>query len=395
MPNYRSDDRCRGRAYLCEVVMFFAPEKLSENRSLTPEGFLLCEGVPIARTGEQRYHYSELGGSIQPAPDGSIIVYRSPEEVFRPETVASANGKPLINEHPTGLTDITPENWKDNALGVVMNARPKDSYLVADLLVTTQEGKELINRGKVELSCGYDAQYEQTDIGRGIQTNIVINHVALVVHGRCGFACSIGDGSLQDNTMSDRKFTDEDIKAHIDQNAKEHAEMTDRIAALESALKAPETTDDEALVDAAKKETGKEVDKTMDSSVLSTCFKNTVAGAEVIIPGVRTPTFDATSPIKQGMEDLGNFRRSVLDLAYTHPDTRKLMDDVLNGKKLDTRTMTHDAVTTMFDSLYALRKNLNIVPASTPNVSNSTSPRAISLASMNKANQEYWKSQSA
>ena len=50
--------------------------------------------------------------------------------------------------------------------------------------------------GKVEISLGYDAEYTEVSPGKGVQSNIVINHIALVDKGRCGSRCSIGDSFM-------------------------------------------------------------------------------------------------------------------------------------------------------------------------------------------------------
>ena len=182
---------------------FYTTQKISGRRSKTPEGFLLIEGVPLARTGMMIYGPHELG--LPGGPDGLLYIERTPEEVFRPETVASANGKDIVNDHPE--EDVTPLNYGDVSLGVLMNPRRgkgiEDEFLVGDLLVKRQEGIDLIEDGKVELSMGYDAGYVMREPGRGYQKNIIYNHVALVDKGRCGPRCSIGDRQyIQEKDMS-------------------------------------------------------------------------------------------------------------------------------------------------------------------------------------------------
>ena len=56
----------------------------------TPEGFLICHSVPIARVGAQEYLPRELGLS------GSepITVLRAEEDVFSPGTIASLRANP-------------------------------------------------------------------------------------------------------------------------------------------------------------------------------------------------------------------------------------------------------------------------------------------------------------
>jgi uncharacterized protein len=175
-------------------MKFFTSEKLGPKMEKTPEGFLLCRDVPIARTGIQLYAGGELEGVV-PGPDGIIYVEREESEVFRPETIASFNGKPLVNDHPTG--DVTPDNWSKLTVGVVLDPRrgsgADNNLLIADVLVTQEEAISDVLEGKREVSCGYAAQYFQSEPGKAFQRNILGNHVALVEKARCGAICSIAD----------------------------------------------------------------------------------------------------------------------------------------------------------------------------------------------------------
>lgn len=176
-------------------MKFFASEKIGSNRKMTPEGYMLIEGTPIARIGIQKYLPEELRNKIAPNADGYVDILRTPEEVFSPISIASYNGKPFVNEHPDNLIDAG--SWRGLALGVIMNPRRGEGeysdHLVADLMIYDEGAIMLVNSGKVELSCGYSAEYIETGVGTGEQTNIVGNHLALVGEGRCGPSCAIGD----------------------------------------------------------------------------------------------------------------------------------------------------------------------------------------------------------
>ena len=74
-------------------------DKLSERIAKTPEGFLICQDVPISRTGYQEYLAKEL--MDDPINGDKIIpVYRPAKEVFDIRSLASFEGKPVTNEHP-------------------------------------------------------------------------------------------------------------------------------------------------------------------------------------------------------------------------------------------------------------------------------------------------------
>lgn len=171
---------------------------------MTPEGFLVCYDVAIARTGSQKYGPGET--PIKPGPEGIVVIHRESREVFADATIASFHGKPLVNDHPR--EDVTPDNWKHLAIGTVINPRRGDEgLLIADVIVTDKYGITLVTSGKVEVSCGYDADYEETAPGEGRQLNIIGNHLALVDRGRCGPRCAIGDSTTPELEMAEPKMS--------------------------------------------------------------------------------------------------------------------------------------------------------------------------------------------
>src|SRR5271166_2221013 len=178
------------------MAKFYTPTKLSENIRETPEGFLLCLNVPIARTGWMEYGEGET--PLDLGEDGKVHIYRSAEEVFRPQTIASFEGKDITIKHPEDF--VTPENWSALSKGAAQNVRRAsepdedgEESLLADLLIKESFTIKLVKAGLREVSCGYEAEYEQTDKGKGIQTNIVGNHIALVEQGRAESSYAISD----------------------------------------------------------------------------------------------------------------------------------------------------------------------------------------------------------
>ena len=178
-----------------EKLRFYTIETISQNRSKTPEGYLLCEEATLSRTGTMLYKSDEV--PVAPGSDGLVTVVRYETDVFKPEAIASANGKSVCNNHPAEGQDITPENWRALEVGVILHPRrgtgEKKDCLVADLLIKDQEAIKLVESGKVQLSCGYDAEYEELKPGYAKQYDIIINHVAIVENGRCGPRCAIMD----------------------------------------------------------------------------------------------------------------------------------------------------------------------------------------------------------
>jgi hypothetical protein len=169
-------------------------EQIGPKRFKTPQGYLLCVGVPIARTGTMMYGSGEI--PVEAGDDGLIWITRDADALFDDETIASFNGMPVTDEHPPG-NDVNPENWEKFCKGMTFNARrgegDDEDVILADLLITNKQLIEEVENGKREVSAGYDANYEQLDKGVGRQSSIIGNHVALVEKGRCGPRCAIGD----------------------------------------------------------------------------------------------------------------------------------------------------------------------------------------------------------
>lgn len=172
---------------------FYTSSKLSEHIQETPEGFLVCYDVPIARTGEYKYKSTEV--PIEGAKDGIVSIQRDENEVFSEEAIKSFEGKPVTIEHPNDF--VTPINWKGLAHGVIQNVRrglgEMKDLLLADLCLMTEDAIKLVKAGLRQVSCGYDAKYEQLAPGIGKQVGIVGNHLALVAKGRAGNRCAIMD----------------------------------------------------------------------------------------------------------------------------------------------------------------------------------------------------------
>lgn len=190
-----------------QQVAIHTSEQLSPNMSKTPNGNLLCKGVPIARTGWMIYGPGETPIKVHPETKYARV-HRGEEDLFSPETMGSFMGAAVTDEHPDD--DVTPENWKDLSYGFSTTNvyRGEGEYhdcLMADLIITDEDLIKSVLDGKREVSCGYDADYEQTADGEGRQFNIIGNHIALVEKGRCGPRCAIGDQAfLKEDDMKTR-----------------------------------------------------------------------------------------------------------------------------------------------------------------------------------------------
>ncbi|BBR60353.1 DUF2213 domain-containing protein [Klebsiella sp. WP4-W18-ESBL-05] len=189
-------------------MKYFFYTQLGETRYRLADGSLLCKDVPVARTGTQLYSAADLP-NLEPDKHGEIVVTRSPEQVFHPATLASFEGMSITILHPEdedgNVRLVNPQNWKELANGHLQNIRrgtgEQSDLMLADLIVKDENAIQLIEDGLRQVSCGYDAEYEQTEPGKAEQVDITGNHVALVPKGRAGNRCAIGDR----DTMANQK----------------------------------------------------------------------------------------------------------------------------------------------------------------------------------------------
>lgn len=194
---------------------FFVAGAIGEHRHMTPEGFLICTGVPIARTGNYEYRAAEgQSPGITPSDDGTIISRRDPDEVFAPAALASFEGKPVTIGHPADM--VTADDWRQYAVGHVQNVRRGEGddadKVIADLVISDAAAIDRINGGLREISCGYDADLEQVEKGVERQTNIRGNHVAIVPAGRAGAQCAIRDEKGGTRMAENSMFSWEQVK---------------------------------------------------------------------------------------------------------------------------------------------------------------------------------------
>lgn len=171
----------------------FYGSRFSANMTRTPEGFLVCHNVPLARTGVQQYLGSEVN-----CPDKAIVeVYRNESEVFDQATLASFEGKPVTDEHPSRF--VEPSNATAYTRGTCQNVRrgmgDESDLIVADLIIYDAVLISEIEAGKREISAGYYCEYKPFKEGLE-QTNIVCNHIAVVANGRAGARVAIKDSQV-------------------------------------------------------------------------------------------------------------------------------------------------------------------------------------------------------
>jgi hypothetical protein len=206
------------------MARFLSHQQLSERIALTPQGFLLCQDVAIARTGVQQYFAGELG-MTEYAADKVLDVHRMPEDVFHPDTLASFEAATVTFNHPAQW--VTADNWRQLAHGHLQNVRrgvgDQAHLMMCDMLITDAATIKLVQDGLREVSCGYDCVYIRNSDGNLCQTEIRGNHLAIVPQGRCGSECSIKDAAMKIKDKITALFS----KASIDALALLPAAVTD------------------------------------------------------------------------------------------------------------------------------------------------------------------------
>ncbi|EYR81395.1 DUF2213 domain-containing protein [Shinella sp. DD12] len=162
----------------------------------TADGYLVAEARSV-RTGIQLYAGHEVG-----KPEKAVVrVYRPADQVFAADSLQSFTHAPVTMDHPAEA--VTADNWKQLAVGEVSTAAKKDGEWVhLPLILKDAAAIQAVETGKRELSAGYTCELVWGDgvapDGQAYdaqQSNIKINHLAIVDRARAGSKARIGDGA--------------------------------------------------------------------------------------------------------------------------------------------------------------------------------------------------------
>ncbi|RZG78616.1 DUF2213 domain-containing protein [Acinetobacter sp. WCHAc060033] len=416
---------------------FHTTGHIGRTRETTPEGYLLCRDVPIARLGKLMYGDGEV--PVTADDKGLIIIERDEDALFNPQTIASFEGKPVTDDHPDDW--VSPENHKELSNGTAHDVRRgegvESDYLMADLLITDKDTIDAVMGGKVEISLGYDADYTEIGVGKGIQTNIFGNHIALVDKGRCGSRCSIGDSFMSKKKVSfaDRirnlvktKDADEaeklakavedeapDIKTEDDDNPEDESSTQTGDAAFQAEMRKFMKTMDKRMTAIEKKKTKdseSEEEKTEDSDdeesetkddVLNAektdklsengvqnhtgdSLKQVLSRAEILAPGIKLPTTDSANNGKAVLAA----KRMTLKQAHATTDGQNAIAPFI-GTYTDFDTMPVATIDAAFIGASELIKQKNNTAGVRSGISTRDFGRAPATpADINARNREFW-----
>jgi len=406
--------------------MFYVTEQISPRIGKTPDGFLVCYDVPIARTGKMVYNKAQADvmpwlNKFEGDSQGNIYIERTEDEVFSPATIASFEGKPVTIDHPDSL--VSPETWKELTKGTVQNIRRGEQeahdLLLSDLIIGDQEAIEYVESGELrQISCGYDAEYEQLGPDRGKQTSIIGNHVALVQHGRAGLRCMIMDshqctgcGKCHKNTNKEvnkmslkdkiKQLFNMTLDGLKDEDLKE-AQVKDSDPIEEKIVKAldcwwKKTKDaeseeekkkeeekaaaDKKTKDAEEEEKKKEEEeknKTGDKAY----FADMAARAEILSPGYKMPTYDSPDAKK-------DIKRSVLEASYKTDDGKAAIEPFTGGPVTDWSKLSAATVDAAYIGASELLKQKNNSSFNRIGLKVVDFQGPISAAEINKRNREF------
>jgi hypothetical protein len=167
------------------------PVLATDKRTVDQDGRLRVPGCRISKANVCPYFGREIPFFETLGLDSErvYLMYRDPEELRR--AADSFEGVPLLDIHvPVTADDHAPES----TVGTVTNPRFEYPYLVGDLIVWTQDAKDLIeSETQRELSSAYRYTADMTPgmspegvAFHGRMRDIKSNHVALVAEGRAG-----------------------------------------------------------------------------------------------------------------------------------------------------------------------------------------------------------------
>ncbi len=242
---------------------FYQKIKLSNNIEIEKEtGFLYCKGAVLGHLGVQAYNGFEIGLTDKKV----VYVKREERDVFDEDSLASIEGKPITLGHPDEM--VNSKNSNQYIKGFVKNVRRDGDNILGDLVIHDMTTIEKIQSGEMkDLSLGYNARLISTGDGQLKQTEIVVNHLAIVGEGR-----AINARIMDENTVvletegSDDlalfKKSKEEKALILDENEKETLEDEEEKEELEDEeeVELEDTeTEEETDEDKKKKEGEKKV----------------------------------------------------------------------------------------------------------------------------------------
>lgn len=160
--------------------IFYQRVKISDNIEREEEtGFLYCYNSILGHIGVQAYN----GWEVDMRDKKVVYVRREAKDVFDEDSMRSIEGKPVTLHHPDEMVDS--KNFQRYAKGFIKNVRRDGDNIVGDLVIHDESTIQKVLSGELkDLSLGYQAKLVPVGDGTLKQTDIVVNHLAVVGEGR-------------------------------------------------------------------------------------------------------------------------------------------------------------------------------------------------------------------
>ncbi len=210
--------------------------------------------VPAVVTRSGVFGYKRADG-------GMVYEWRPPEEVLKPDSLASLRDATITDRHPREM--VTPDTWASVSIGHASGEPRKDEATqgaAVDIVVSRKDAIPRVGKDLCEVSCGYGLRIDNTpgvvpegypDAGKrydAVQRDIVYNHVALgpVGWGRQGPSVSLRLDSAGDEIANEQVERANEMKlkikradgstVEVEAGSQEHIEIeAEKDAALTSA----------------------------------------------------------------------------------------------------------------------------------------------------------------
>jgi uncharacterized protein len=178
---------------------------LDKNRTYDKDGRLHVTNCNLTKATVNPYLGAEIPGSEQLGldPKKTYMLLRHPDELAKPETVASFNGQPLLWDHKPVSAQDHPAEITVGATGT--QSRFEHPYVVNDVVIWPDFASQAVEDGeKQQISAGYSYDADMTSgvyegvPYDGVMRNIRANHLSLVRQGRAGPDVMVADSSIDD-----------------------------------------------------------------------------------------------------------------------------------------------------------------------------------------------------
>lgn len=359
--------------------------KDGSSRIMDMNGFFEVPDNPISLVGVFPYSGGMLQGmyrvnddgereDVQVDPSKIYNVYRPADELGSPECIESFRLLPFIDNHEMLGKGATPAERKGIHGVTGDGVRFDETFgegggLLANLKVFSESMADLIDAGKVELSCGYRCEYEfapGTYNGveyDAVQRNIRGNHLALVDEGRMGKSVAVLDSMVftfdakehfdmeEENKVADAEpVTLESLAAQVAQLM----EFMQKLKPLEEEEHgALDEEEEEAEPEAKAEDEDEEPAKPagMDAAEIKRSVMQEIAKRDALY-GKLSPVIGAFDHAEKSLDEVAKYGVKKLGITCSEGEELATLNGYLAGSAKTASTVTMDSKQGDFVSKY-------------------------------------------